>query len=179
MQSFIWRVFQIGEFCFEHTSILFEDPGVISNFYFHGFRCVAKDNCQKNKLTVKLDNQLIEAQAEQGICPDSGECCNEINVIRECSDPEFKNEGFHCVEKGQCFDRLNGRENSGITIHGLFISANTAVCPSSSQVCCKKDVPPPTQSVEDDTCESNEGNFFIFCTIWRKWLHIAFLLSFF
>ena len=107
------------------------------------FRCVRKDHCQTDKLTVKVDNSYIEAQAELGLCPDNGECCNEINVIRECADPEFKNEGFRCVEKGTCFDKLNGRETSGITMHGIFIKADAAECPSENQVCCKQDEPPP------------------------------------
>ena len=48
-------------------------------------------------------------------------------------------------------------------MHGLFISADTALCPSGSQVCCKKNEPPPTMTVEDETCESHEGKLCIFC----------------
>merc|ERR1711981_1383800 len=75
------------------------EPQDCSAYEQYQYRCVRKDHCQTNKLTVKADNSLIEAQAELGLCPDDGECYNEINVIRDCSDPEFKNEGFRCVEK--------------------------------------------------------------------------------
>ena len=137
-----------------------------------------KERCQVDSLTLKNDAAQITAEAEVAKCPPHagndpraakrpGQCCHERDIIRDCSDPEFKNEGFKCVEKGQCFDKLDGKEKSGILLNGkFFIKAYKAQCPSENQVCCRKDKAPTTVVAKNEDCEANEG------TVWHFYLQI-------
>ena len=145
------------------------------------FRCVVKEKCTTNRLTPKNDASYIGAEAEIAKCPPQkgndprngdkpGQCCHEQNIIRDCSSSEFKSEGFKCVEKGQCFDKLEGKEKSGIKISDtVFYKAIWAKCPSESQVCCRKNKAPTTAVAQNENCEDNEG------TVWHFYLQIFYL----
>ena len=144
----------------------------LSTFLQSNFRCVLNEKCSVNDLTLKSGSDLIAAAADLATCPSQkgndpraagkpGRCCSELDIIRDCSDPEFKNEGFKCLDK--CFDKLDGMEKTGIRINGIFISSDKAKCPSENQVCCRKDKPPKTEFVGDNViCEENEGKVWHF-----------------
>ena len=91
-----------------------------------------------------------------------GACCHEANIIHDCSDPEFKNEGFKCVEKGQCFDKFEGKSKLGVKFNEVFIKSEDGRCPSKNQICCRKDEKPIEEFAKMETCEEHEGIFTLF-----------------
>ena len=88
-----------------------------------------------------------------------GVCCHELNVIHDCSDTEFKNEGFKYVEKGQCFDKFGGKSKVGVKFNKVFIKSEDGRCPSENQICCRKDEKPKEEFAKMETCEEHEGIF--------------------
>ena len=96
-----------------------------------------------------MTRDLFAIKAKHAKCPpqtksdprstNDNVCCSEKYIYRNCLDPEFRNEGFKCVEKGKCPDEndLNEKEKIGITVaKKVFIHAGRAKCPRN-QICCR------------------------------------------
>ena len=127
-------------------------------------RCVIKKDCKKNDITVRSE-LTIDDLASEALCPPQvigasrvpGYCCHEANIIHDCSESEFVQDGYKCVENGKCYDKATGKKNFGVKINDVLIKAEKARCPLENQICCKKTDPIIDQIAEFDKCEDHEG----------------------
>lgn len=121
-------------------------------------------NCKNNNLTKKQTNlglDLIKAIASEAVCSRQdrraskfkGVCCHEEDIVYDCSKSEFVQDGYECIENGQCYDV----GKSEVKIKNVMVKAEKARCPFSNQICCKRKDSIPEIEATFDKCEDHEG----------------------
>ena len=85
-------------------------------------------------------------------------CCYYDNIIitSTCDDQVFKEKGFKCVDKEECYDKLFNA-NIGVEINDEFVKAVNADCSSTNQVCCRVTQDPEISITSIGKCEDQKG----------------------
>ena len=120
---------------------------------------------------TKKDSDLINALASEAVCSRQdpraskfeGICCHEEDIIYDCSKSEFVQDGYKCIENGNCFDV----GKSEVKINNVMVKAVKARCPRSNQICCKQKDSFPEKEAIFDKCEDHEG------TVWHFYLNLS------